>query len=87
MIVDSYAQAYHWTYDEIISRTLPQIIMLNHASSVNKRRFDAKVNKGRRDNTQTLEERIVDTPMWNGKRIDELTSEEYLEYHRSAMMD
>lgn len=31
-LVHSLATTYRWSYDEIMQRTLPQIIMLNHAA-------------------------------------------------------
>lgn len=85
LLVDSYAQAYRWPLDHILRLTMPQIIMINHAAHVNKKRLDRRIERNRERGDQPLEDRIAEMPMWNGKRIDELTSEEYLEYHRSAL--
>lgn len=37
-MVDQLCQGYHWTLDEAMRLTMPQIIMLSHASSVNMKR-------------------------------------------------
>lgn len=46
MMVESLCQAYHWPLEKAMNLTLPQMIMLNHASWVNhensERRFKAK---------------------------------------------
>jgi hypothetical protein len=67
---------------QILSLTMPQIIMLNHASHINKQRLDVKIKEGRDTGTQTVEEAVADAPVYKGKRLDELTSEEYLAYLR-----
>jgi hypothetical protein len=48
-VVSSLCEAYHWTLAEAMKLTMPQIIMLNHASWVNRenaeRRYNAKSKK------------------------------------------
>ena len=45
MLISSFAEAYHWPLDRIFQLTLPQIIMMSHASHVNGKRMEERVNK------------------------------------------
>jgi hypothetical protein len=56
---------------------MPQIIMLNHAASVNSNRMDARVkaNKTKDDVEDT------DPVVWNGKRLSEMNSDETSAYY------
>lgn len=86
MLIDGLAQAYHWSYHELITLTMPQIVMLTHASHVNKLAMDTRIKKERVDgNYSTLENAMADSPIWDGKRLTEMTSDEYIAYHRSAI--
>jgi hypothetical protein len=38
ILVDQLAQSYRWSKDEIFALTMPQLIMLNHASWVSSKR-------------------------------------------------
>ena len=67
--------------DEIAKLTYPQILMLNHASSVNKKRMDARIEAKRRNGTMTPNEMVADMPLIGGKRLDEMTSDELLRHH------
>ena len=58
-------------------RTMPQIIMINHAAHVNKRRFDAKQGVKRGKGTQTPREIVHDHV---GKSVLEMTTDEYTAY-------
>ena len=65
---------------------MPQILMLNHAAWVQNERRDAKINSARQTGQpRSLEENIYEETTFNGKPLDQLTSEEYLAYHASAM--
>ena len=64
--------------------TVPQIIMLNHGASVNKRRSDVRMSQ-EKDNPTTVRNQVdahfhVNEPVWKGKRWDELTSDEMAAY-------
>jgi hypothetical protein len=83
-LVDSFGQAYHWTMDYILSLTLPQIIMINAGAGVNKKRMDKRISTNRSEGKTTLEERMQDVVVWKGKKLTELDSVEYLQYHASA---
>jgi hypothetical protein len=58
--------------------------MLNHGAHINKRRQDVRVD--REKTTPTTVRNSIDAqfhqqqPVWNGKRWDELTSEEMASY-------
>lgn len=78
--MDSLAQAYHWKWEDILRRTMPQILMLNHAASVNKARMDARIKRGRTEGYESLDDAAADAPVYNGKRLSELTTEEYQAY-------
>lgn len=57
--------------------TMPQIIMLNHASSINYKRSEARSKaKANNDKPEDESKQIV----YKGKKIEELTSEEMVSY-------
>lgn len=66
--------------------TTPQIIMLNHAATVRQQRLDARTKKRKENGTETLEDQINSEPsefdVFEGKRIEEMNSEEYARYMR-----
>jgi hypothetical protein len=65
---------------------MPQIIMLNHAAWLLNERRDAKIKSAReRGDEPSLEQKIYEGETFRGKPIDQLTSDEYLMYHASAM--
>lgn len=67
--------------------TMPQIIMLNHAAWVQNERRDAKIHHAKATGQpRSIEERVYEGEFFNGKPVDQLTSEEYLTYHASGMM-
>lgn len=64
--------------------TMRQILMLNHAAAVNKLRMDEKIKRGRdKGDYDTLDEEVSDSVVFEGKRFDELTSDEYSRYMNS----
>lgn len=65
---------------------MPQIIMLNHAAWLQNERRDAKIKRARASGDQgPIEQQIYEGQEFNGKPLDQLTSEEYIAYHASAM--
>lgn len=87
-LVDSLAQAYRWPLRDILDLTLPQVYMLNRAASYNKQRLDRMIEQKRRDGTLDPSESLAaDPPLVHGKRLDELTSDEYLSYMGASSGD
>lgn len=78
MFVHSFAEAYGWSYNECLRKTMPQIIMLSHMSDVNRRRLEKRTAKGK----DTAKAPDPEQPIWHGKRLDEMTSAEYKEYSK-----
>ncbi len=74
------AQAYRWAYSDILQLTYPQILMLNHAADVNRRRLDLRIKQKRNDGTATLSEEVADMPLVGGRKLTDLTSDEYISY-------
>jgi hypothetical protein len=68
-----------------MSKTMPQIIMIQHAAWLNKKRMDALVRRGREEGSPVMEDRVAQE-LFNGKPIDQLTSDEYIAYHASGLM-
>lgn len=58
--------------------TVPQIILLTHASTVNRHSFDERY--GDKSGSRHEDSGAV----WNGKRFDELTTDEYASYLQSG---
>jgi hypothetical protein len=46
-MVDSLAQGYHWTLDEVFKLTMPQIILMSHAAHINSKRMDERIERDR----------------------------------------
>lgn len=63
---------------------MPQMIMLIHASSVNRKRagLDRKTPSTKKSSAPPESYKSDDTPMWRGKRIDQLNTVEYQAYLR-----
>jgi hypothetical protein len=59
---------------------MPQIIMMQHAAWINKKRLDAAVESRRAKGEQTFTDNVAEMPLFNGKPIDQLTTEEYMAY-------
>lgn len=78
------AEGYRWSYEECVKRTYPQIIMLGHAAHVAKQRMDKRLEQNKKKTAPP-----VDEPIFNGKRLDELSSDEYVAYYsgRAAHTD
>jgi hypothetical protein len=66
---------------------MPQIIMLQHAAWIEKRRMDERVRRNRKSGDVPYQDQVAESvTTWNGKPIDQLTSEEYMAYHASALI-
>jgi hypothetical protein len=76
IVLASLCEAYGWTLPEAMQLTLPQIILLNHATYVNRenmeRKFDAK--KQLEDNGETDEVRA------DRSRVGDMKSEDLVGY-------
>jgi hypothetical protein len=55
--------------------------MLNAAAEYNRKRMDARIKQKRAAGELSINEEIADMPLVNGKRFDELTSDELLSAH------
>jgi hypothetical protein len=71
-MVDQLCQAYHWPFDKAMKMTMPQIIMLNHASWVNGKRYE------------TDKETEESGSKFNGKRVEEMNTDEWGKYYGFA---
>lgn len=67
MMIDSLCQCYHWSLEEAMKLTMPQIIMLQHASHINMKRMEAR----REANKQKEPEKKI-----AGKPVEEASSED-----------
>jgi hypothetical protein len=77
-MLDNICQAYHWPLHEAMSLTMPQIIMLGHASKVNHLRLQEKIERDRVVAEQEREKDRKDPRMGSGKRMSEMTMDELL---------
>lgn len=63
--------------------TMPQIIMLVHASQANKRRFEREYGMNEDDQAPSSpgqSRATADDIVYNGKALNQLTAQEYMEY-------
>lgn len=75
-MVDQLCQAYHWSLKDALHITMPQMIMLNHASWVNAKR--AGLDRGTSGESAEEEK----DPIVHGKkRLSEMTSDDYAGYY------
>lgn len=54
--------------------------MMNHAAAFNKEQMDARIEERRKMGQLSPSEEIQEEPMFNGRKITELTSDEYMAY-------
>lgn len=83
VIVASLAEAYHWPIHEIMKLTLPQIILLSHASHANyekhKARSEGDSDTPRQKRTRTKS--VKDEPTSEtGQKISDMDSEAMVKY-------
>jgi hypothetical protein len=64
---------------------MPQVIMLQHAQWINKKRMDVLVKRNRDRGETSVEEKFAGAA-FNGKPIDQLTSDEYILYHATGTL-
>lgn len=72
-MVHSLCSAYHWDYEQVLRRTVPQIIMMNYEAWAESDRWEKKrerdsVRKDRRDKHNP----VVDG---NGNRLEDVLSD------------
>lgn len=85
MWVDSLAQTYHWSYGEILKLSMAQVVMLTHAGNVNSQRLNVKMKtvRGEPDEPSNAPAESSDDLMFEGKRLEDLNSDEYMRYFNS----
>lgn len=70
-----------------MSLTMPQIIMLNHAASVNAKRSEERSDQREKKRKETEARKAeldkTDPEVWNGKRLSELTGDDMIAYYAS----
>lgn len=74
ILIGGLCEAYHWTVQDAMKLTMPQIIMLNHAAWVNKERAERR-HAAKRDKEGSKKQRT-----WRGKDVRELDSNEFGKY-------
>jgi hypothetical protein len=83
LMISSLCEAYHWTYEEAMRRTLPQIIMLNHAAWVNHERMELELEaeSGESGGTGRYKKRKKNE---DPDGVTNMTSEQFMMYWGSA---
>lgn len=80
VMVDSLCQGYHWSYKDVLSLTVPQLLMLNHASHVNSERMKAKYDVKNDTDTESAND-------FRGKPVEELNDDELSQYFKTFTTD
>lgn len=73
-------EAYGWSYDQALSRTMPQIIMLGHASHITSERKTKRMEVHKTTSSRKKEIEEDDPVVLGGKRLSELSTNEYMLY-------
>lgn len=85
LLVDSFAQNYRWSMNEILNMTMPQIYMLTAAATANRERLDKKMSRRETSAPRPdIDPNRVD--LWHGKPIDQLNSTEYQAYFMAVQL-
>jgi hypothetical protein len=79
-MIASLCENYHWTLNEAMSVTLPQMILLGHASHINYERMTA--NSEKKDKHKASDAVII-----NGKKLSEMNSDELANYYLHNNME
>ncbi len=74
-------EAYGWSYESAMSRTLPQILMLTHASWVSHETMEKKVEASRKSKEKKKNKDEDDPVVFMGKHLGELTSDQMAMYY------
>jgi hypothetical protein len=61
--------------------TMPQIILLNHGSQVNKKRMDNRIEADRKNKDKADRKAARNPAVYKGKTLDQLTTQEQSEYY------
>jgi hypothetical protein len=80
MMVHSLCSSYHWTYDQAMKMTLPQIILLNHAASVVGERTSRRYKKIGGSTVSEDDNLALDPAVWRGKKLSQLNTAETAQY-------
>jgi hypothetical protein len=85
VVIDSLARAYRWSFDEIMSLTHPQIVMINAACEYNVKRGD-EYYEWKKQQDEATEQQAAKNPFVQsvGKRLDEMNTDEILAMTRRA---
>lgn len=89
-VADTLMQAYRMDLHEALMITMPQLIMLNAGATCNKQRMDNRLERdkanGGSGSISTDIANAGEAVVFNGKRIEEMNSEEYKIYMMSGAM-
>jgi hypothetical protein len=80
-MVDSLCQNYGWSFEETMHMTLPQIILLNHAASINSKRVDIRVKANAKKKEREAERETNDPIVHGNKRLSQLDSNDMIDYY------
>ncbi len=74
-MVEQLCQTYHWTIADAMKLTVPQIVMLGHASWVNYKRSGLDKDKDDKPSDVTV------NVNGKSKNLSDMNSEEYMRYY------
>jgi hypothetical protein len=64
--------------------TYPQIVMLNHAASYNRKRMDLAIKDRRARGEATVSDALQEEPVIGGKKLTDMSSDEIFGYMGKA---
>jgi hypothetical protein len=81
-MIEGMCQAYHWSFEDAMRRTLPQVIMLNHAAWLTRKRLDLKTGDGENGKPRKLKGFTTKNPTVtpDGRKLEDMDSESFAAY-------
>lgn len=76
-MIHQFMEAYGWGFDEAMSRTMPQIILLGHASQVTHERMVNRTDANKKKRAEEDTNPVV----FKNKVLEELTTDEWMLYY------
>jgi len=87
-MIHQICEAYGWSFEDAMRMTMPQIIMLGHASWVSHERMEKRIEARRKSDKKQQSTAYIDPgPVYHGKRLEEMNTDELMSYYGGFTFD